>query len=1208
MPLKTSVALKSAPDGEASDVEPLAQNAQVEGFYLSEDKQWVFAKAASGKEGWIPKTITQTTDSGSTTIDVLDASAITHTQGQLELQHLYQLMGYQIADNAHFNASNVGLPIGPTEGENGKWLYERLIPTFVLSKNRPASSGTSLDPAQDPYLGVRNEKTSGGTTTIEKGSISVENWWQDLYGNPLASSKQDESFEIAYTDPLIGINQWPSVAENYEFSKVDAQNASLQMQLSFDVSSYLRATHETEHEDPQKAAIDKTKAALETYRKAYYQLIQTDIHFEIKTSLIQSWSETADHESDLSKNLIAFVKGVHEYLEGQLSALQNGDPDVGAPSGFSHSFNINFDNGSKLLFPESFIFGLTVRFDIRRNADLIHKDVKSAEHEDVQHALSYLSANVGSGKDLNLRGFAEKFEDAFPGLKLAVSQERTKNNTDLSEENLEGRPLFVVQLGPQGIQYDIKDDTAAVGDEPAFFGLPPLSNALHSAKVEIDNYANWKTNNGSATDIESLTFETKDLTQAEKDSGKLEEKSEKQFDGVDLNILGREFLVAVEDFLRPENVIPARGVSESKVDDIIEEKGKLAQAISSKVAAILERDKGKSTQRDEAVKSLEQQLLVDLVEGFDIETIVNYKVGINIGSHLNGKLTWKDGLEPRIVGKPRVKSIKREGVAIDALELDFSISATKIPLSHTKNAQGQVETYFTYLFDTRTPEKFDSIELDLEFKMTDIEYQLEKVDGTNGIGTYLASSWLSFILPGEADAMGKSAVPIPLRNYPMPPSLILQEALPDPNSEKDLNKIRQWTYSVIYEHIDIAQDAIDCIVELNKADKQLTTIDSLDAGERELLEALVNFFENYSLILKDLEPLQNDSQTPDEQKAIQFALVALDTLIGKVSIAWSAWNNQVTLHAAKDEDLHFEVQEVEVGDKKFGSVKTLKQISVPAGDDLPDPVLELPGYLDGVLQATDPNEPNTKTYEFTIDPNPDASDTFGDSAIPDRRLNIDNLDIIHHQNAWAGVWLSRNKELVDGQATNSVFIFQTPLVQFNNMLTPFLINQVRWDINSLNTKGGPVPLSEHLSNLFTTILPESSTKGYQIRISSRYAFAMVKGRALSNNLLTELPILLGQPIEESDTNDIPANYLALLAEQITEWYNEFLPSEDDASFMFTFSIFSKIEDTTPSDLSEEVPEDAIEEASAGNLPLLKIENLFLRLEDTILEKSEVEVG
>lgn len=85
--------------------------------------------------------------------------------------------------------------------------------------------------------------------------------------------------------------------------------------------------------------------------------------------------------------------------------------------------------------------------------------------------------------------------------------------------------------------------------------------------------------------------------------------------------------------------------------------------------------------------------------------------------------------------------------------------------------------------------------------------------------------------------------------------------------------------------------------------------------------------------------------------------------------------------------------------------------------------------IDMVLQPDTQQEPLAAIYQFT-NPNPSNELT--------RTLVFDNLDIMGTENAWAGIQLARNLILVEGEQTNPLFVYQTPVVRFVNKVTPLI--------------------------------------------------------------------------------------------------------------------------------------------------------------------------
>ncbi|HVI47966.1 MAG TPA: LysM peptidoglycan-binding domain-containing protein [Chitinophaga sp.] len=173
--------------------------------------------------------------------------------GKIFLLNMYSLLSYQIYQNAFFSQSPIGLPVGPTaepdDPENWSkvrapktlapgedWRFNVTMPYSQYSLQTPKAAGNNLpDPGKSPYKGI--------------GDIFQVNFaWQDLYGNQLITDLKSPAAGgnsplnmppvlTGYTDPIIGLNQWPSVASTYKVVK-DNTKPALVISLTFDNSPY----------------------------------------------------------------------------------------------------------------------------------------------------------------------------------------------------------------------------------------------------------------------------------------------------------------------------------------------------------------------------------------------------------------------------------------------------------------------------------------------------------------------------------------------------------------------------------------------------------------------------------------------------------------------------------------------------------------------------------------------------------------------------------------------------------------------------------------------------------------------------------------------------------------------------------------------------------------------------------------------------------
>jgi hypothetical protein len=1191
-----------------------------------------------------------------------------------ELSVLYQLLGYQIQGYTKFTASNVGLPIGPTE-LSGAWLYERLVPTYSLVPS-VARDSKLPDRNLDPYRGV------GTASGADAATLRVDTWWQDIYGNQLLSRKQTTDFPVRYTDAILGINQWPSVTESYAFVPKPGGGRQLVFTFSFDTSTYYQS------DDPSQTRGNRMLSDRSIVQSAYYQLIQSDISLEVSSSLDEGWSAKNVDKA----GLIAFLADIYQFLDGTSTS---------APQPFQQTID-----ASGIAVKAAFIFELQVSLTIRRSLDRVLDDLKSSqgaiaqEYRTVVEAPARLSpkfeanaVTVESGQSLievadaaslnpapsysaadvlnalsnrpdvlvsglvleparldpqfellriavadwndyvarspsaiaireretphslalrfradieqtlgrsvefeivdlaavlarvagllaagavieiggmSLRNFASSFQSAFSGLHLAVSEDRSLRG----DAAVGLRPLYVVRLDDRGITFDI------VQSRPVYFALPPLSNTLLAGEVAIDAMTDWRSGISQDANLDALSY----APQAQS----------KHFEAIDINVLARSCLVAVEKLLDAASLVPGKRLRPAAIDSILQRKAELAAAISELVTPVLARDSSVAGEAAlQARAALRQQLLVDLVNGYDIETIVQFGVTVNVSEQLR-PLPWAAGAEPRVRGKAKVlgaqvgEAGQLETIPLRELDrvLDFSISAGKIRLTGGSS-------FFTYLFDTKKPELLASVVLDLEFVPMEIEYDIARLQG---ISDHEASNWLAFILPDDLrQPIGAYPIPIPLRAYPQSPSLIQQTADADPTSLTELADVRQWKYTIIYEHPDVSQDSVDCILQLNvPAIDQLPTASGAIVHTSGLFDSLVNFSEVYPQLSADLELLRQSDVLTDEGKARRatIALTAFETLVSRVASDWQSWTTGVNVYAPGEGDVHVEVSE-EAGaeaDERQGVVYVHKTVASKIGGDSLLPILQLPGYdqkgetlLNGQTLVRDAviRDGDRLLYHFERD----AADMtfFGESSIPDRKLTIENLDVIEHQNAWASVWLSRNEHLIDEGGvpvpTNPAFVFQTPAVRFNNMATPFITNDEPWELATLRSPDGkPVsrPLAVHLQTMIEVLFPSFAGNKYAVRLSCRYAFLLVKGRGVNEDLVTTLPVLLGLEVAPEV---LAASYAAELTAELGGWLRANRPSIEGASLLFMVDLFSKLDAN-----------------STTSLPMLRITRLALALE------------
>ena len=223
---------------------------------------------------------------------------------------------------------------------------------------------------------------------------------------------------------------------------------------------------------------------------------------------------------------------------------------------------------------------------------------------------------------------------------------------------------------------------------------------------------------------------------------------------------------------------------------------------------------------------------------------------------------------------------------------DHSLSTAKTPL----NNGGSV---VTFLFNTKAEAQYKKLFLDLNYVINELEFEIK--GGLQGILDYQASSWLSFILPiGQKHDpniridtnIGQVETPIPLRSYPIPPSLVSQTGTPSvatASEEVMIEEAKLWDYAFIYERQDAAQDTdyLNVIINhLSPSSKQAEAGDVVDPFDA-LFNALAQFIAVYPQMSKDLEGLL--SLKPDEKDpVIDDAIKTFSRLVMDVAEAGKA--------------------------------------------------------------------------------------------------------------------------------------------------------------------------------------------------------------------------------------------------------------------------------------------------------------------------------
>ncbi|MFW0716550.1 LysM peptidoglycan-binding domain-containing protein [Pedobacter sp. N23S346] len=242
------------------------------------------------------------------------------------------------------------------------------------------------------------------------------------------------------------------------------------------------------------------------------------------------------------------------------------------------------------------IFEVRVDLLMKRDKDLkglINPDFVSVET--VKQSITVIAPHSAYDErgQLSLTGFALAFENAFPNLKIAIS-----NGSRRKTDKTEIRQVWAVYFGVGGIETFNIDRL-----NPNYYALKPLSTSLISrANVPVKGYS----------------------------EGVLTLAAPHNFQSVDLEVWAKQFIDAIALFLTPAwsaaaSILPAE--ANNAFNRIVEAKKVLAGKISSGLDFILDQVKD-PVKLASAQLSFKEQLLIHLSNAYKTDTLLQYNIGI----------------------------------------------------------------------------------------------------------------------------------------------------------------------------------------------------------------------------------------------------------------------------------------------------------------------------------------------------------------------------------------------------------------------------------------------------------------------------------------------------------------------------------------------------------------------------------------------------
>ena len=1098
-----------------------------------------------------------------------------------QLEFLYSLLGCRIAGNQEFLQSIEVPADGPEPASlegNPAWQYTKVIPAlkflddglFVPEGHDPLRP----HPGRNPYRGAG-----------KRLPVSFE--WFDGFGNKTLSPfnrGEDQTIyplSIGYTDELMGVERWPAVSAGYSVrpKENDITKQEIYVQFDFDTARYAgRGNVLRTPGDAKKAA----RADLEAFRRIYYQLTWGITEVLLHTTLDGQGAAGNDVQDQIDKQaLVDFIISIIDYLVTVVRSNPGQLPRSGQVIRQTVKRQVTLSNTKE-------IFPLVVRLEIRRQDPvdeefLDMRGVRSVSHE--IEPLPVIGGRSDGGLGGAIREFASQFELVFQNTKVATGLARS-GDVETDSRNR----FWVVRTDfEHGFYCTIQPD------QQHFFAPVPLATTLLSdPTLKVYDYEEYQTDGGKRHRLKGITA---------------------TYGGIDLDEYARRFVSAIDTMLLSQYAAPAYMLEKQRYSTILNAKLTIANKIAESVDRI---DAGGAGDLAQAQELLRQRMLVRLSAAYEVDTIVQIGVGMRSpyelledeqpGDNPSKVFESLDDM-PKFVGQPVAEL--PDGSPEEA---DFTLSTAKLPLE-----DGQ--SYLTFLFDSKTAMPEQMLDVKLSYGVTALEHEISEVPGLPGSR---ASSWLTFINPMEiieADLPILVRIPIPIRAYPIPPTLGNQSVMPasDPDEpDPQLEETRQYSYRYEYRRLGPGNDLVYTSPRFNA---KLSKGEAGDPdNEMDLFQALVSFDRVWDQLSSDLYTLPElfDPLGADvDRDRVKDALAAFAQIASMVANSWGDWptvRDKVYVSAEKpetDEYLYVVSEGMQDWEGAPWEVVVRKCKDQDPNGDTPIPAIEIEEWERVDIQNGNSNERRFRYW--------DGRDFLTEREaknISTRRVVFEKLDILHKQNAWAGVRMTRNESLFGDRAcieihprTNPKFIYQTPMVRFPEILTPLLACDQVIDIARLPEKPGGTPdtttnkpLKAHLARLFTRFFESvaknpanQDTNTRRIQLTCRYQYDLdhppydldeddefAEGEA--DALRITLPIVMAPPYdfkvqadyEEREGN--PPNFLRSLSEAIRIWFSGRYPSTNNGRFILEISVYSTLGD-------------------AGKLPIYRINNLLLTLDD-----------
>ncbi|MFI0724174.1 LysM peptidoglycan-binding domain-containing protein [Streptomyces sp. NPDC021224] len=737
------------------------------------------------------------------------------------------------------------------------------------------------------------------------------------------------------------------------------------------------------------------------------------------------------------------------------------------------------------------VFPVTVALDISRDPTLVDPDLAgSATRNTTAVAPDWAAADAQGTR--GLADFAGRLRDALPGLWPATGQ---ASDTD----------VWAVDFGPGAIS-EVSVRPPGENGQPRVFALRPLATTLFGR---------------SGVPTPELDLAT----------GRLSDTDTRDYQGIDMEVWARSLLADVELLLSAAYVRGAHAVAPAALDRIAETKRTLAAAVAAGLDRVLDVPDpaagGAAAEREAAASTLRQELLVSLPRGYDTAAVIQY--------------------DTRVTSPWTGTFARLSGHAVGAAGQDApGGSAATVSNGSVSLTTGTSQVSF--LVSVPDAAAHREVDLSLRFAVVDMEFGI--APGADG---YERSDWLTFTggpgdLPPQAldIVLGDPRVPVPLRAYPEPPTLLDHQAVV-PGQVSRVEDAVRWRYRCAVRHRPAEQDTVELTVTYNQRAAMAASVRSDD-----LFTALARYDAVSAPLLGLLAGLTvREQEDTAGGEVLARALDSFATLADDVAVAWSGhWTSEVpsaVVTGPPGDGPVADVYRYELGvlseDGWYTFLSLVRSAEAGPGDvGLPDVVVvAADGERIPLVAAADPAACGCTDTDCACLAFPPR--TVAASVPVTFELTFPPVHIAGYQNASARARVTRNARLLgpEGPATREPFVYRTPDVGYPEPVVPFI------DVTGVLPLG-PWP-SRPLDPLFDTVFDGDPT-GRTIAIGMRYEHTLVPG---------DRPVTVSLPVVQSPAGPYGDATAPAIVAAVDDWQQSMRPSPDGGAWAVRLSLYSSLD-------------------------------------------------